>query len=106
MKAHHQGINYLYLRDMLLQDCRRCAPVAVEAEFHVLRRYGVAIVELQSGTQPEFVGLAVRALLPRFREAWAHLLPGIRAHERIVDCVKHAKRRDLRRRGGRIEPAW
>src|SRR5262249_58517092 len=60
---------------------------------------------LQPRTQPELVRLAVRTLLPRLREAYAHLLSRIRPNERIVDRVEHAERRDLRRRGGRIEPA-
>src|SRR5262249_6188788 len=105
MKAYYQGIDDLDLSDVLLQDLRRRTPVAVEAELHVFRRYGIAVVKLQSRTQLELVRLAVRTLLPRFREAWAHLLSGIRADERIVDRVEHAERRDLRRRGGRIEPA-
>src|SRR5262249_41145576 len=85
MKAYHQGIDDLDLGDVFLQDLRSRAPVALEAELHVFRRHGVAVVKLQSRTQLELVHLAIRTLLPRFREAWAHLLSGIRADERIVD---------------------
>ena len=105
MKAHHQGIDDLDLRDVFLQDLRPCALVPFEAELHVFRRQRVAVVKLQSRPQLELVRLAVRALLPQLREAWAHLVPGIRPDERIVDRIEHAERRDLRRRGGRIEPA-
>jgi hypothetical protein len=105
MKAYHQGIDDLDLRHVFLQDLRSRALVAFEAELHVFRRHRVAVVELQSRTQLELIRLAVGALLPRFREAWAHLVPGIWPHERIVDRIEHAERRDLRRRGRWIEPA-
>src|SRR5207248_11428707 len=80
--------------------------VALEAELDVLGGDRVAIMEFEPCAQLELVCLAVLALLPGFGEAWAHLLPGIGADHRIVDRVKHAERRDLRRRGRRVEPGW
>src|SRR5262249_60535654 len=62
-----------------------------------------AIVEFQAWPQLEFVGLAVRALGPGLGEAGAHLVPGIRAHQRIVDRIEHAERGDLRRSGRGVE---
>src|SRR5262249_3260683 len=47
----------------------------------------------------------VAALRPRLGQARPHLLARQRPHERVVDRVHDAERRDLWRRGRRIEPA-
>ena len=62
-------------------------------------------MECQVRPQLEFIGQPVLALAPGFGEARTHLLPRIGAHQRVMDRVQHAERRDLRRRGRRIEPA-
>src|SRR5205085_4018955 len=100
----HARIDDLDLFDMLLQRLGAGAVVAFEAELDVLGRDRVAIVESESLTQTELVGLAILALLPGFGEARTHLLPGIGADERVVNRVEHAERRDLCRRARRIEP--
>ena len=104
VKPHHARIDDLDLFDVLLQRLGAGAVVALEAELDVLGRDRVAIVESESLTQTELVGLAVLALLPGFGEARTHLLPGIRADERVVNRVEHAEGRDLCRRARRIEP--
>jgi hypothetical protein len=104
VEAHGQRIDDFDLLDVILQGLRSRALVALEAELHVLGRQRVAVVKLQARAQLELVGQAVLALLPALGEARAHLLARIGAHERIVDRVEHAERRDLRRRGRRIEP--
>jgi len=105
MKAHHPGIDDLHSRDAVVQDLGGRALVALEAELHVVRGQWIAVVEFQSWPQLELVIEAVLTLLPGFCEARAHLVPGVRTHERVVERVEHAERRDLRRRGGRVEPA-
>src|SRR5262249_3786500 len=86
-----------------LQHLGPRALVALEAELHVVRGHGVAVVELEPGPQLELVGLAVGTLLPRLREARTHLVAGIRADEGVVDRVEHAEGRDAggRRAGAR-----
>ena len=105
VKPHGARIDDFDLLDMLVQLARRRALVAVEAELDVLRGHRVAVVEFHVRPQLEFVGQPVLALAPGFGEARTHLVSRIGTHQRVMDRVQHAERRDLRRRGGRVEPA-
>src|SRR5262249_17553545 len=104
-KTHDQGIDDFDLADVVLEGLRPGALIALEAELDVFGRHRIAVVKLQPWAQFEFVGQAVLALLPAFREARTHLLAGVGTHEGVVDRVEHAEWRDLWRRGRRIEPA-
>src|SRR2546422_307418 len=80
------------------------APVALEAELDVLRGHGVTVVELEAAAELELVREPIRTFRPRLRQARAHFLTGQRPHERVVERVQHAERRDLGGRRRRIEP--
>ena len=105
VEAHDARIDDLDLLDVFVQDLRGGAVVALEAELDVLGGQRVAVVEFQVRAQLEFIDQAVLALAPGFGEARTHLLSGIGTHQRVMDRVQHAERRDLRRRAGRVEPA-
>ena len=62
-------------------------------------------MELEATAQLELVPEPIGTLRPRLRQGIAHLLPGQRADEGIVERVEHPEGRDLGRRGGWIEPA-
>ena len=105
VKAHDQRIDDLDIAYVVFQGLCCGALIAIKAELDVFGRHRVAVVKRQPRAQLERVGQPVLALLPRFREARSHLLPGIGADQRIMDRVEHAERGDLRRRGRRVEPA-
>ena len=105
MEAHGQGIDDLHLLHAGLELPGSGPLVALEAELHVLRGDGITVVEREPAAQLELVHLAVRALRPGLGQARPHLLPRQRAHQRIVDRVEHPEGCDLRRGGGRVEPA-
>ena len=104
MKADHPRIDDFDPLHLFLQHRRAGPLVPVEAEFDVLGRQRIAVVECQPRAQLELVGQAVLALLPGFGQRRTHLLSGIGAHERVVERVEDAERRDLRRRQRGIEP--
>ena len=105
LDAQGQRIHRLHLAHPRLELLRPRALVALEAPLGVVRRHGVAVVELEATAKLELVGQPVRALRPRLGQARSHLLPGQRTHQRVVDCVEHAEGRDLGRRRRGIEPA-
>ena len=102
--AHGEGIDDVHLPDARLEFLGPRPPVALVAELHVLRGEGVAIVKLQIAAQLELIGQSIGALRPRLGETRAHLLPGQRPDESVVQGVEHPEGRDLGRRRGRIEP--
>ena len=87
--------------DPVVQRLRGGAPIAQEAELHVLRREGVAVVELQPLAQLELVHEAVRALLPGLGQTGRHVIAGQRLHQRVVQGVEeHERHADSRGLGG------
>ena len=90
------------LADFLLEDLRSLR--AQEAELHVLRGEGIAVVKLESLPELELVGPPIRGLGPRLGEARRHEIAGHRLHEGVVDRVEHPERGDLTRHLARIEP--
>ncbi len=65
MKAHPVGIDDRHLPDLVVEDLRPLGPK--EAEPHVLGGEGVAVVELQSFAQLEFIDPLIGADGPRLR---------------------------------------
>src|SRR5713226_2357903 len=80
------------------------APFAVEAEPHVLRGEGIAVVEFQPLAELELVDALIRAERPGLGEAGRHEIAGHGLHERVVDGVEHPERGDLAQHLARIEP--
>jgi hypothetical protein len=104
MEAHRQGVNDFDLRHATPKLARPCATIALKAKLDVVAGHGVPVVEREPAPQLELVDEPVLTLHPRFGQAAGHLFPRKRAEQRVVDRVEHAEGRDLRRRGGRIEP--
>ncbi len=104
MKADRTRIDDFDPRHFLLQLGGAGALIAVEAEFDVLGGQRIAVMKRQVRAQLEFVGQPVLALLPRFGERRTHIGAGIGPHQRVMQRVQNAERRDLRRRGRGIEP--
>ncbi len=103
-EADRQRIDRLHLAHPSVELLGACALVALEAPLDVVGRQRVAVVELESLAELELVDEPVGTFRPRLGQAGSHLLPRERADQRVVDGVEDAERRDLRRRGGRIEP--
>src|SRR5215467_9614256 len=76
----------------LAQQLGGSAPVALEAEFHVRGREGVAVVKLEALPQLELVREAIWTLAPRFRQAGRHVIPGQRLDQRVVQGVQERER--------------
>ncbi|OLC00517.1 MAG: hypothetical protein AUH30_02350 [Candidatus Rokubacteria bacterium 13_1_40CM_68_15] len=80
------------------------ALAALEAEFHVLGREGIAVVELQSLAQLELVDALIRAHRPRLREARRLEIARHRLHQRIVKAIEDPEGRELADDLAGIEP--
>ena len=79
---------------------------ALEAEFDVLGRERVAVVEFQPFAQDKFIFQLVFAFGPGFGEAGRHAASRHRLHQRIVQRDQHPERRHETRLGlPRIEPS-
>src|SRR5438093_3404455 len=76
-KAHGERIDDLHLFDAGLELLGARPLVALEAELHVLRSDGVAVVELEPAAELELVHEPVGALRPRLRQARAIFWFGI-----------------------------
>ena len=105
MEAHRQGIDDLDLAHVRLDLLGSRSPIALVAELDVLARDGIAVVEFEIAPQLELIHEPVGALRPRLGEARRHLaLARQRPDERVVKGEENPERRDLSRRGRRIEP--
>ena len=98
VKADYARVDNFDLRHFFFDLGSAGSFVAVIAELDVLGGQRIAVVKGQPWAQFECVGEAVLAFLPGFGEGRAHLLSGVGAHQRIVQCIEDAKRRNLRRR--------
>jgi hypothetical protein len=74
-EAHPMGGDGLDGLNPLMQQLGRCPFVPQEAEFDILRREGVPVVERQALAQLELVRQPVVALTPRLRQAGGHITP-------------------------------
>ena len=83
-EAHPVGVDDHHLADLLVKDL---GPGALEAELHVLRDEGIAVVELQTLAEFELVGRLVRAHRPGLRETWRKVVAGHGLDEGVVQCV-------------------
>ena len=102
-EPHAMGVDDLHGLHPLVQNLGRDAPVALEAELHVLGRERIAVVEPETLAQLEFVHEPVRTLSPRLGQARRHVVAGQRLDQRVVQGVEEHKRRAESRRLGRIE---
>src|SRR3989449_3746098 len=75
-------VDDLHLLDLILEELRRPAAVALEGELHVLGGDGLAVVELGPLAQHELVAGAVGRHGPRLREARRVQARGHRLHQR------------------------
>ena len=100
-EAHAVRVDDLHRLHPLVQELGRGAPVALEAELHVLGREGIAVVEPEALAQLELVHEPVRALLPGLGQARRHVVAGQRLDQRVVQRIeKHERRADPRGLGG------
>ena len=86
------GVDDLDGLDPLVQDLGRDAPVAGEAELHVLGRERIAVVEPEPLSQLELVHEPVRTLFPRLGQARAHVVAGQRLDQRVVQGIEEDER--------------
>ena len=105
VKAHAAGIDHLDLAHPLLEDGRGRAAIALEGEFHVLRRHRLAVVKARVLAQDELPHATVLRHGPRLGQAGRVEVRRHRLHEGVVERVEDHERRDLGVRLGGIEPA-
>jgi hypothetical protein len=75
-------------RDLLLEELRRRAAIALERELHVLGGDGLAVVELGALAEQELGDETVRGQGPGLGEAGRHRVAGHRLHQRVVQRVE------------------
>src|SRR5262249_48351460 len=92
VKAHAVRTHDLDVAHLVLEDLADLRPLVTE--LHVVRGERIAVVEPEALAELELVGLAVRALLPRLRQARRHEIAGHRLEECVVERVEHPERRD------------
>ena len=103
-EAHPLGVHDLHRGDLLLQELRGRASVALEGELDVLGGDRIAVVELDAFAQDELVGQAVGRGAPGLRQARRHALARHGLHEGVVERVVEHERGDDPGRLGGIEP--
>jgi len=103
-EAHLVRIDDFHRGDPVPEELGGGAAVALEREFDVVSRHGVAVVERDALAQHELVHEAVLGDQPRLGQALALRSAGYELHEGVVHRVERHERSDQARRLRRIEP--
>ena len=98
-------VDDLHVLDLVLEELRRPAAIAVEGELDVLGGDGIPVVELDPLAQQELVTGAIGGHRPGLREARRGRALGHGLHQRVVDRVEDLERTDGGLRLAGIEPA-
>ena len=91
-EADAMGIDDVHGLHVVVQELGRRASIALEAEPHVFRRKGVAVVEPETLAQLELVHEPVRALRPGLGQTGRHVIAGQRLDQGVVQSIQEHER--------------
>jgi hypothetical protein len=87
-------IDHVDARDLVLEQLRRRAAIALEGELHVLGGERIAVVKDDALAQDELVAEPVLRHGPRLGERRRHAIAGHGLHQRVVQGVEDLHERD------------